>query len=239
MLRPEYDPTNVPVQSYDAGIEPAAPHAAVPDPTQPTGQGHSLTVYVIGTPVAQGSKVANRYGHGVRDANAKTLKPWRSEVAGCVEQAMRETGWQTLDEPTEVRIRFYHQRPASHYGTGRNAGKLKPSAPTWKATAPDADKLARAVLDSLTSSRAVRDDSRVARLVVDDLWSNAATGARITIRPLTDSVPVSRSLPVAEAGTDTNPRHPDASVSQGEGSTVAKGCRDITTATGAGEGVLW
>lgn len=148
---------------------------------------HTLFVTVIGTPVAQGSKVANRHAPGVRDSNAKTLKPWRAEVAGCVAEEMSATGWTTLDAPAQVLLTFLHERPASHYGTGRNAGVLKPSAPCWKATAPDVDKLARAILDALTTSRALRDDARVARLVVEDLWADAGTptGVRIAITPLT------------------------------------------------------
>lgn len=158
-----------------------------------------LTIYIVGTPVPQGSKVANHHAPGVRDANAKKLKPWRAEVAGAVADRIAETGWSTLDEACEVEISFFHQRPGGHYGTGRNAGVLKASAPRWKSTAPDADKLARSILDSLTTARAFRDDGRVARLVVEDRWADQATGARITVRPLTVS-PADASSPVRAAG---------------------------------------
>jgi len=168
-----------------------------------------LTVHVIGTPVAQGSKVPNRHAPGVRDSNAKTLKPWRADVAGVVADTMTAVGWTTLDGPIEVVLTFFHERPGGHFGTGRNAGVLKPSAPRWKSTAPDIDKLTRAILDSLTSARAIRDDARVARLVVEDLWADAATGARITVRPL-DSTPAGSPVP---AGAD----HTSDAPLQGEG----------------------
>jgi Holliday junction resolvase RusA-like endonuclease len=158
-----------------------------------------LVINVVGTPVAQGSKVANRHGGGVRDSNAKKLKPWRAEVAGIVADTISSTGWQTLDEPCEVEITFFHARPQAHYGTGRNAGILKPTAPHWKATAPDVDKLTRAILDSLTTAQAFRDDGRVARLLVEDRYADAATGARITVRPLRPS-PADASSPVRAAG---------------------------------------
>lgn len=148
----------------------------------------SLSVHVIGKPVQQGSKVANHFGHGVRDSNAKTLKPWRAEVSGCVAEAMRSVGWETLDGPIGVELTFAHVRLASHYGSGRNAGVLKPSAPHWKSTSPDIDKLTRAVLDSLTDARAIRDDGRIARLVVTDTWADDEAGVRITVYPLTDPV---------------------------------------------------
>lgn len=161
----------------------------------------SLTIHVVGKPVQQGSKVANRFGHGVRDANAKTLRPWRAEVSGCVLEAMRAADWQTLDCPIGVELAFAHVRPAAHYGTGRNAGVLKPSAPFWKATAPDVDKLIRAVFDSLTDARAIRDDSRIARLIVEDLWADAESGVHITVYPLTDSAPAADRSSAAGAVT--------------------------------------
>ena len=143
-----------------------------------------LYVKVIGTPVPQGSKVANRFGKGVRDSNDKSLRPWRAEVAGCIAEAMTVQHWDTLDAACQVHITFWHARPASHYGTGRNAGRLKPSAPTWKATAPDIDKLTRAILDALTTSGAIRDDGRVARLVVHDQYTSGTTWADILVAPL-------------------------------------------------------
>lgn len=160
-----------------------------------------LVVDVIGTPVPQGSKVANRHGHGVRDVNAKTLRPWRAEVAAATAAAMLADGWETLDTPAEVTIVFHHARPAYHYGTGRNTGRLKPAAPCWKATAPDIDKLTRAILDALTTARAIRDDARVARLVVEDRYADGHTGARITVATLTDPVPAATHPPTAGTGT--------------------------------------
>jgi hypothetical protein len=50
----------------------------------------------------------------------------------------------------ELRATFVFPRPKSHFGTGRNAGKLKPSAPALVTTRPDLDKLVRAIGDALT-----------------------------------------------------------------------------------------
>lgn len=180
------------------GLEDYHNHATTPPPPQ-------LIINVLGTPVAQGSKVANTYGRGVRDTNAETLKPWRQEVAAATVEAMREQGWTTLDDPCEVAIVFHHRRGQGHYGTGRNAGTLKPTAPVWKHTSPDVDKLARAVLDALTAARAYRDDARVARLIVEDRWADSATGARIILTPL-DSAYLER-LP-SNPTPDTN-REPE------------------------------
>ena len=65
-----------------------------------------------------------------------------------------------LDEPLEVIIFAYYSRTKIHYGTGRNAHKLKDSAPYWKFTAPDRDNCDKIILDALNGIF-WKDDSRV------------------------------------------------------------------------------
>lgn len=171
----------------------------------------SLTVYVLGTPIPQGSKVANHHGHGVRDVNAHTLKAWRRDVDTALRDAVRYSDWLTLDGPAEVILSFFHPRLVAHYGTGRNAGRLKPTAPRWKATRPDIDKLTRAVLDALTTSRTLVDDGRVARLIVEDLWADAASGVRITVTPLEEITPQTAAAPGIAAAPGPDARKPGGS----------------------------
>jgi Holliday junction resolvase RusA-like endonuclease len=45
---------------------------------------------------------------------------------------------------------FVLERPKTDWGTGRNAGRLKPRAPAWPLKRPDSTKLVRAVEDALT-----------------------------------------------------------------------------------------
>ena len=66
-------------------------------------------------------------------------------------------------EAVLVTLGFMFARPKSHYGTGANAREIKRSAPAYKSTRPDLDKLVRAVLDSLTGIVFV-EDSQVAGL---------------------------------------------------------------------------
>lgn len=47
------------------------------------------------------------------------------------QKAAAKQGWTTTAAPVWVAFEFVFARPADHYGTGRNAGKLKPSAPKW------------------------------------------------------------------------------------------------------------
>ena len=44
---------------------------------------------------------------------------------------------------------FVFARPKSHFGTGRNSGKLKPSAPAHHTSKPDVDNILKIILDAL------------------------------------------------------------------------------------------
>lgn len=55
------------------------------------------------------------------------------------EQAAAKAGWKVTREPVWVSFEFVFARPSAHYGTGKNANKLKPSAPKWP-TVRNADR---------------------------------------------------------------------------------------------------
>jgi Holliday junction resolvase RusA-like endonuclease len=114
-----------------------------------------MEVDVTGIPVPQGSKRV--FNGRLVDVNHSKLRDWRALVATSMPSQTPITG------PVYVRLDFYMPRPKGHYGTGRNASALRPSAPSVPNTKPDIDKLVRACLDALTGM-AFRDDSQVAAL---------------------------------------------------------------------------
>lgn len=65
-----------------------------------------------------------------------------------------------LDCPLRVDTVFYYEHLKGHYGTGKNNGKLKVSAPTYKATKPDRDNADKIYLDALEGLFWV-NDSRI------------------------------------------------------------------------------
>lgn len=116
---------------------------------------------VPGIPQQQGSK---RYvGKGISIEANKKLGPWRTDamLAAYDAKPNRDSG-PTFTGPVEVYVRFSFPRPRSHYGTGRNVGRIKDSAPQFHAVAPDLDKLQRALGDVLTQSQVIRDDCLIA-----------------------------------------------------------------------------
>ncbi len=77
--------------------------------------------------------------------------PAQAEYAERVRQAWLMAGRPRLPDEVVLAVRgdFHLPRPASHYGTGRNAGQLRPSAPAWPLGKPDVDNLLKAPLDAL------------------------------------------------------------------------------------------
>lgn len=129
----------------------------------------TITGTVDGIPAPMGSHKHIGRGRIIND-NPRTAE-WQNAVRWSFRQAYR-------GEPTAgcvmVILTFYFPHNKGHYGTGRNAGKLKPSAPigcTYKVK-PDLDKLVRAVLDCGTGILWV-DDAQVVHLTCQKEWSES------------------------------------------------------------------
>lgn len=76
--------------------------------------------------------------------------------------AAAEQGWKVTDAPVWLKIECFFTRPAGHFGTGRNAGLVKPSAPVWPTSKANGDRtnLLKSIEDALTGI-VWRDDSQV------------------------------------------------------------------------------
>ena len=135
---------------------------------------------VLGLPAPQGSKT--HVGDGRMVESSKRVKPWRRQVAAAY---VDHDFGDVLIGPLALTVDFYLPRPKAHYGTGRNAGALKPSAPAEHLTMPDLDKLTRAVGDALTRL-AWRDDSQIVAWHAYKHYATTTTtvGAQITIQEL-------------------------------------------------------
>lgn len=174
-----------------------------------------LRIVVRGHPAPQGSKrpraKVTAGGHvktWTQEQNKVPVDQWRSDVKSAAGDVIDQQAclagcdcpvslgacphWQPLTAPLAVRMVFSFARPASHYGAGRNARALKPSAPARPVTkAGDLDKLMRSTCDALTAAGIWRDDRQVAecgRLAKvwcgEDPDALGVPGAVITVRPI-------------------------------------------------------
>ncbi len=137
-----------------------------------------LTFEVPGLPQSQGSTssfINPKTGLIVTTSANPNLKQWRAKAKIIAKAARR--GARTIEGAVAVHLTFRFPRPLNHYGTGRNAGILKPSAPKYMIVRPDTDKCTRAALDSLTAGGVYLDDNRVVELHVDKEYAHDVSGA--------------------------------------------------------------
>jgi len=141
-----------------------------------------LVCTILGTPQQQGSKRSLGPGRPSIEDNPK-LRPWRADAIAALEAAARtQRGTVTpILDPVHVDVSFVYARPKGHYRTGRNAAMLRDSAPLFKASAPDLDKLQRALGDALTQAGIVRDDALIVEWSARKLWGTTPH-VELTIR---------------------------------------------------------
>lgn len=141
-----------------------------------------FTVY--GTPRPAGSKktlpLKNRKtGEWLKRPNGSTLtvtmdmadnKDWKQAISHAARQAY---DGELLRGPLRLSVVFRFARPKCHYGTGRNASRLKGSAPAHHTKSPDATKLLRCCEDAL--NRVIwADDAQIVGQEVTKCWGEPA-----------------------------------------------------------------
>lgn len=151
----------------------------------------TIKFFVAGLPQSRGSKRAfpfkrknGQLGVAVSDDNPKS-KDWMA----CISQAACEAvATAPLEGPIGLRITFTMPRPKAHFGTGKNSGVLKATAPKYHTSKPDRGKLARAVEDALTQI-AYCDDSQVCAGPIEKVYGERP-GVEIELTPMSDLQPV-------------------------------------------------
>lgn len=122
---------------------------------------NSITFTAPGTPRPKGSWKSIGKGRMIPDN--KRAKGWEETVAICARS--QYTNSPPTESPVVVDAIFRVPRPRSHYGTGKNADKVKLSAPAQPTgqRCGDIDKLLRTVLDAMTGI-VYKDDSQVVQV---------------------------------------------------------------------------
>lgn len=144
---------------------------------------------VNGVPAPQGSK--RHVGGGRMVESSKAVGPWREAVRAEGSQVRRhDPAWSLRMierfQPLSVTIVFVLHRPQGHFGTGRNACKVRESSPSFPTGRPDVDKLCRAVLDGLVAGGVMADDSQVVSLNCVKVYASngEAPGALIEVEAM-------------------------------------------------------
>jgi len=113
--------------------------------------------------------------------DSDTADAWKAQVrAGVLAQANAQA-LRAIEGPFEVVMAFSFERPQSHFLSSGALGKGRVGEHVQK---PDADNLAKLVLDVITSlQRCWVDDDQVVRLVVEKRWASRA-GCHLGVKSL-------------------------------------------------------
>lgn len=151
----------------------------------------AIEFVALGRPATAGSKrgIPIRMKTGktfvaMKDDSGDRGTSWRGAVASAARDAMQSP--ELLSGPLRIEIRFYRARPKSHYRTGKFSHELKPDAPYWPTTAPDVDKMSRAIFDALKG--VVYGDD--AQIVVKEAVKRYGTPERaeVKVQPLENAI---------------------------------------------------
>ena len=136
-----------------------------------------IEFFVPGTPVGKGRPRAARRGAGVVMFTPEKTADYERLVAATAGNAMR--AHQLLDGPLEAVLEMRFPVPAS-WSKAKRARAL--AGVEWHTSKPDADNVAKAILDACNGV-VFRDDSQVVILIATKAFSESP-GVRVVIREL-------------------------------------------------------
>lgn len=136
----------------------------------------TATITVMGRPIPKGSMLAFKHAKtskAVIVPDNEKLPEWEALVAAEALVVWKKLGYTVSRGPVSVDLKVFRKRPAKHFGTGRNAGRLRPDAPDYPMTVNtgDIDKLKRAIHDALEGICYV-NDSQVVESCGYKLWGD-------------------------------------------------------------------
>jgi len=124
-----------------------------------------MRIIISGCPIAKKRPRFVRRGNGVITYNPQETEEgkWLLMAKGQVDRV--------LQGPVRMECYFIFERPKSHFGTGRNSGEIKASAPEHHIQKPDIDNLVKFVKDCLNGV-AYRDDCQIIRSLSEKMWGS-------------------------------------------------------------------
>ena len=139
-----------------------------------------IRIEIPGKPIAKKRPRFARRGKFV-----VTYSDQETEAGKWLLSARQQYTGQPLTGPLYISTIFYMPRPKGHFGSGKNAGIKKTSAPDYHISKPDIDNLLKFVYDCL-NGLAWADDAQLVRVTAAKLYSNDTPKTIIDIRQETE-----------------------------------------------------
>jgi Holliday junction resolvase RusA-like endonuclease len=123
-----------------------------------------IQITILGDPKAQKrAKACQIAGHiNIYDPSAKD----KGDLLRIIQDKAPE---KPFSNPLALTICYFMPRPKQHYGTGKNAGKLKDNAPIWCSKKPDLDNLVKFLTDAMNKIF-FYDDSQICKLTAMKIY---------------------------------------------------------------------
>lgn len=139
-----------------------------------------------GPPKGQPRVKATRRGAFVRMYTPDTADEMKDGIRTLAMEAMARGEWKHTTGPVEVVITACFHRPASHFRRVRGTDFLKQGSLIYHDQKPDADNVAKAVMDALGSTATWggiwADDKQVAALTAIKLYALPGKGPSVDVR---------------------------------------------------------
>jgi Holliday junction resolvase RusA-like endonuclease len=149
-----------------------------------------LSVTIHGSPIGKGrARTVTRGKGGALLPFARTFTPKKTENWEASAVSLLVNAWAgraPIDEPVGLVVRAVGPRTKTLTPKPRALAK-EPALGRrlWRVTKPDGDNVAKIVGDALVKAGVVRDDTRIARWVLDCLVADVAEGPRVEIQIVT------------------------------------------------------
>lgn len=119
----------------------------------------------------KGSPLALKRHRTFRKGNfTGTYDPSKNEKSDFLAKVQQHAPDQPWTCPIHMMVTFDFDRPKSHFGTGKNAGKLKANAPMWHTKTPDLDNLVKFICDAMNKVF-FKDDSQICLISMQKRYS--------------------------------------------------------------------
>lgn len=139
-----------------------------------------IKFFAAGLPKGQPRPKAFARGGIASVYDPATAEGWKSQVAVAAKEHIPAI---PLGVSLYLHLEFYMPRPGGHYVGGRKGCTIRQSAPGYHIGRPDADNLAKAVMDAMTVIRFWHDDAQIADLRVRKLYDDGrGPGCLVTIK---------------------------------------------------------
>jgi Holliday junction resolvase RusA-like endonuclease len=120
--------------------------------------------------IVSGKPIAKKRPRFVRKGNfVSTYNDQLTEEGRFILDVKQQYNLPLIDGPISINLTFVMPRPKAHFGTGRNAGGLKTSAPKYHTKKPDIDNLVKFVFDCLNGIVWV-DDAQIITLFARKIY---------------------------------------------------------------------